>query len=360
MPPDEAARVGAPRKAAVRVLVVDDSALVRREIKRLLSRDPDIEVIGGAADVYEARDRLIETEPDVMTLDLDMPRMDGLTFLGKLARYRPVPVVVVTSMTARGGQLAMDAIDAGATEVVPKPGLGYSPAEMAQDLVHAVKAAARASRRRPPGRPALAPGVARLPSAPAPARGLIAIGASTGGPQAIEGLLQAMPLDAPPIVVVQHMPPVFTRSFAQRLASATSFDVREAADGDALAPGRVLIAPGGRQMRVRVLPGSGAHAVEVREGERVNHHCPSVDVLFASVARAAGRSAVGVLLTGMGSDGAAGLLEMRQAGAITLAQGEAGCVVFGMPRAAAEMGAAEELVALEHLPRRILAAVSRR
>lgn len=340
------------RSAPIRVLVVDDSAFIRREIERLLSRDPDIVVIGSAADAYEARDRLVDTEPDVMTLDIEMPRVDGLTFLDKLMRYHPTPVVIVSSLTARGGQLAMEAIDAGATEVVPKPGPGYAMAEMGRDLTRAVKAAARAScahRSRP-----AQPSARRLTSAVGPLRELIAVGASTGGPQAIESLLRALPLDGPPLVVVQHMPPLFTQSFAARLASVTSLDVREAADGEALAAGRVLIAPGGRQMRV--LSTAGSRLVRVREEAKTKGHCPSVDVLFSSVAESVGRRAVGVLLTGMGDDGARGLLAMKQAGAITLVQSAEGCVVFGMPKAAIDLGAADEIVPLRLLPQRILAA----
>jgi two-component system chemotaxis response regulator CheB len=345
------------RAATVRVLIVDDSPTIRREFARLLSRDPEIEVVGSAADAYEARDRIVELQPDVVTLDIEMPRMDGLTFLDKLMRYRPLPVVIVSSLTERGGQRAMEAFDAGATEVVSKPGPGYPIADMAQDLAHAVKAASGAARAARPSAPLpAAVGPARLVTPPGLLRQVIAVGASTGGTQAIESVLRLMPLDGPPIVIVQHMPPVFTRSFADRLASTTGLDVREATSGDELCPGRVLIAPGGKHLR---LQGGAARRVDVAEGPKVSGHCPSVDVLFDSVAPL-GRRAVGVILTGMGSDGARGMLAMKQSGAITLAQSAEGCVVFGMPKAAIDLGAADEVVALGLLPPRILAAAARR
>ena len=344
--------------ARLRVLIVDDSALIRRQLTRLLARDPAIEVCGAAEDAYAARDQIVQMKPDVMTLDLEMPKMDGLTFLGKLMRYWPLPVVVVSSLTTRGGRLAMQAYDAGAVEVVPKPGPGYSATEMGQDLVVAVKAAASALPFQPASIAEIAPPAPRLVAPAMSMRRMVAVGASTGGTQAIERLLRAMPANSPPMVIVQHMPPVFTRSFADRLAAVTPHDVREAVDGDVLVPGCVLIAPGGRHMAVRV--DGGVRHVEVREAPRVNGHCPSVDVLFHSMATAIGRSAVGVLLTGMGSDGAQGLLAMKNAGATALVQSEKDCVVFGMPKVAIEIGAAHEVVPLDQMASRVLAALARR
>ncbi len=342
----------------VRVLIVDDSPSIRAQLERVLSRDPGIEVAGTAPDAYAARDQIVEAEPDVITLDIEMPKMDGITFLGKLMRFRPTPVVVVSSLTARGGVLAMQAFDAGAVEVVSKPGPGYSAAEMAQDLIAAVKAGARAMQSPRARAVEVAPAPARLATPVLALRQVIAIGASTGGTQAIEKLLRVMPPGCPPMVIVQHMPPVFTRSFADRLAATTSLDVREAVDGDLLVPGCVLIAPGGQQMTIRSV--SGIKRIELRDGARVNGHAPSVDVLFNSVVETCGRSAVGVLLTGMGSDGAQGLLAMKKAGATTLVQSQEDCVVFGMPKVAIDLGAADEVLSLKQMPGRILAAASRR
>jgi two-component system chemotaxis response regulator CheB len=351
-------RSSARPQARVRVLIVDDSPSIRAQLERVLSRDPGIEVAGTAPDAYAARDLIVEAEPDVITLDIEMPKMDGITFLGKLMRFRPTPVVVVSSLTERGGVLAMQAFDAGAVEVVSKPGPGYSPAEMAQDLIAAVKAGARA-RNEPRARSGEVAGPAARLAAPVLAmRQVIAIGASTGGTQAIEKLLRVIPKGCPPMVIVQHMPPVFTRSFADRLADTTALDVREAVDGDPLVPGCVLIAPGGRQMTVRST--GGVKRVEIREAPRVNGHCPSVDVLFNSVVESVGRSAVGVLLTGMGSDGAQGLLAMKRAGATTLVQSQEDCVVFGMPKVAIDLGAADEVLSLKQMPARMLAAAARR
>jgi two-component system chemotaxis response regulator CheB len=341
------------------VLIVDDSASIRAQLERVLSRDPGIEVAGTAPDAYAARDQIVEAEPDVITLDIEMPKMDGLTFLKKLMRFRPTPVVVVSSLTARGGVLAMEAFDAGAVEVVSKPGPGYSASEMAQDLIAAVKAGARALPvHRPRAVEAAPPAPTRLAAPALAMRQVIAIGASTGGTQAIEKLLRVIPPGCPPMVIVQHMPPIFTRSFADRLADTTQLDVREAVDGDLLVPGCVLIAPGGKQMTIRA--SGGVKRVEIREAPRVNGHCPSVDVLFHSVVEAVGRSAVGVLLTGMGSDGAQGLLAMKNAGATTLVQSQEDCVVFGMPKVAIDLGAADEVVSLKQMSARMLAAAARR
>lgn len=337
----------------IRVLVVDDSAIVRQIFERELSRDPEIEVVGTAPDPYVARDKIVQLRPDVVTLDVEMPRMDGVTFLRKLMHHFPLPVIVVSSLTPQGGELALEALAAGAVEVMCKPGAAYTVGDMSVQLVDKIKAAARAGVRRP----AIPSPVGR--SAPRLAmtrttNKVVAIGASTGGTQALQDILTALPANAPGIMIVQHMPEHFTRSFAERLDSLCEMEVKEAANGDSVAPGKVLVAPGNFHMLLR-RSGAMYHA-EVKEGPLVCRHRPSVDVLFRSVARYAGANAVGVILTGMGADGAEGLGEMRRAGAHTIAQDEASCVVFGMPREAIRLGAAATVEPLEAIPGALLAA----
>jgi two-component system chemotaxis response regulator CheB len=337
----------------IRVLVVDDSAVVRQIFRQVLSADPEIEVVGTAPDPYVARDLIVETSPDVMTLDVEMPRMDGLTFLRKVMRYHPIPTVVVSSLTPRGGELALEAAEIGAVEVLCKPGASYTVGELSEHLVAAVKTAAGVPVAKVRPTDPVAP-VAPLRPLARTTHQILAIGASTGGTTAIEGILRRLPADAPGTVVVQHMPPVFTAAFASRLHGLCALEVREARDGDWVTPGVALIAPGGQHLLLRR---SGArYLVEVKDGPLVNGHRPSVDVLFRSVARTAGRNAVGVILTGMGGDGARGLLEMKGAGARTLAQDEKSCVVFGMPKVAIELGAVDEVVPLERIPERLAAA----
>lgn len=335
--------------APIRVLVVDDSAVVRDVLARELSADPEIEVVDTAIDPYIARDKIVALRPDVVTLDLEMPRMDGLTFLGKLMHFLPLPVVVVSSLTPQGSEAALDALAAGAFDVVAKPGPSYSVGEMAQQLAATIKAAAKSTPRR---RGATATETARIPALKRTTSRIVGIGASTGGTVALERVLSALPLDAPPTVVVQHMPEGFTRSFAERLNMQCAVEVHEAADGDLLAPGKVLIAPGNRHLLVRR---SGAtYRAVLKDGPPVSRHRPSVDVLFKSLAGCAGPDGVGVLLTGMGTDGAAGLLDMRTAGALTLAQDEASSVVWGMPREAVELGAACDVLPLDEMARRVV------
>ncbi len=332
----------------IRVLVVDDSAVVRQIFERELSRDPAIEVVGVAPDPYIARDRIVRLQPDVVTLDVEMPRMDGITFLRKLMRYHPLPVIIVSSLTPRGGELALEALDAGAVEVMCKPGTSYAVGDMSVALIDKIKAAARV---RVQARTKATPAVPRL-SLTRTTHRIVALGASTGGTQALQQVLTALPPNAPGIVIVQHMPEHFTRSFADRLNDLCAIRVKEAEDGDAVSPGRALIAPGNRHM---LLVRSGAvYGVQVKKGPLVNRHRPSVDVLFKSVARYAGRNAVGVILTGMGADGADGLLEMKSQGAATLAQDEATSVVYGMPREAVQRGAADEVLPLDRIAGRIL------
>ena len=339
-----------------RVLVVDDSAVVRQIFARELAKDPELTVVGTAPDPYVARDLIVQLKPDVVTLDLEMPRMDGITFLRKLMHYYPLPVVVVSSLTAAGGELALAALAAGAVDVLCKPGAAFTVGDMTPELIHKVKTAAHVNLKAHLGRK----DEAALPAAAAPAltrttHQILAIGASTGGTVALERILRAMPPNAPGTIITQHMPEMFTQYFASRLDQVTQVEVREGAEGDSVVPGVVLIAPGNKHM---LLKRSGArYYVSVRDGPRVNRHRPSVDVMFRSVAQSAGKNAVGVILTGMGGDGAQGLLEMRQAGARTLGQDEASCVVFGMPKVAIDLGAVEKVVALDAMAKEILSVI---
>jgi two-component system, chemotaxis family, protein-glutamate methylesterase/glutaminase len=335
-----------------RVLVVDDSAVVRNMLCRELAKDPSIEVIGSAPDPYLARDKIVELNPDVLTLDVEMPRMDGITFLRRLMAHHPMPVIVVSSLTAQGTRTAVEALEAGAVDVLGKPGSAYSVENLSADLIQRIK---QANRSRLIARAPLAP------RPPRPSRGgglttttdkILAIGASTGGVQALTHILTEFPADAPGTLIVQHMPAHFTRSFADRLNSMCRVRVKEAEDGDGVFTGQALLAPGGKHM---ILRASGArYYVQIKDGPEVFHQKPSVEVLFQSTAQAAGRNAVGAILTGMGADGAKGLLCMRQAGARTIAQDEATCVVFGMPQEAIKCGAAERVVGLPEMARTLL------
>jgi two-component system chemotaxis response regulator CheB len=339
----------------VRVLVVDDSALVREILTKGLNAAPGLQVIGTAADAYQARDMIIALRPDVLTLDVDMPRMNGVEFLSQLMPQYPVPTIMVSALTERGQRVTLDALAAGAVDFVAKP-RSSTPAGLEQMLVELrAKVRMAALARLQPTRPRAAP--ARSTESPRLVTGslsgkLIVIGASTGGTEALAEVLGQLPANGPPVLIVQHMPAGFTRIFAERLDAQVAMNVREAQDGDQVAPGLVLIAPGERHMRIMRAP-LGLQVV-VRAGERVSGHCPSVDVLMASAAAALRGEAVGVILTGMGSDGARGLRAMRDAGAHTLAQDEQSCVVFGMPRVAWENGAAAELVPLKGIARRSL------
>jgi len=337
----------------IRVLVVDDSAVVREVLSAELGKAPDIEVVGTATDPYVARDKIVALHPDVITLDIEMPRMDGLTFLGKLMEHHPLPVVVVSSLTPQGSDMAIRALELGAVEVVSKPGSAYSVAEISRSLVGAIRAAAQA---RPARRveTTAKPLTGPSPSTLRTTSKILAIGASTGGTEAIREVLTRLPATAPPTLIVQHMPEHFTSAFARRLDEQCAMEVHEATDGEPLVPGRALLAPGNRHL---LLGRSGArYFARVKDGPPVHHQRPSVDVLFHSVARYAGANAVGVILTGMGADGAKGMLAMRQAGARTFAQDERTCVVFGMPKEALRLGAAELAAPLCDLPRLILEA----
>ncbi len=335
----------------VRVLIVDDSAVVRQVFTEELSRDPQIEVVGSAPDPYVARDKIVALSPDVVTLDIEMPRMDGVTFLRKLMRHYPLPVIIVSSLTARGGELAMEALEAGAVEIMCKPGSSYTVGDMSVELIDKIKAAARIDVKARAQQIAQVEAPKRLAMTRTTHK-VVAIGASTGGTEALASVLSALPANSPGIVVVQHMPEFFTRSFADRLNQLCALEVKEAADNDTVVPGRALIARGNYHMLLRR---SGAqYYVQVKPGPLVTRHRPSVDVLFKSVARFAGRNAVGVIMTGMGSDGADGMKEMHDNGALTIAQDEASCVVFGMPKEAIARGGTDHVVPLSRIPSMIL------
>ncbi len=340
----------------IRVLVVDDSAIVRKVLTEELSKYEDIQVVGSAIDPYIARDKIVALRPDVVTLDIEMPRMNGLAFLEKLMQYYPLPVVIVSSLTPKNSETAIRALALGAVEVICKPDSQYSVPDVAQDLARAIRSAAAARMPRyqkVPESPAtnLSPPSLQLQTT----HRVIAIGASTGGTRAIETLLTQLPADIPGIVIVQHMPEYFTHAFAQRLNQICPMQVREARDRDQVVPGIALIAPGNRHL---ILQQSGAlYMVRVKEGPPVHHQRPSVDVLFYSVARSAGRNAIGVILTGMGMDGAKGLLAMRESGAQTLAQDEESCIVFGMPKEAIKLGAVDAVVPLSRMAQAILEAL---
>jgi len=336
----------------IRVLIVDDSALVRKVLTMELSKCRDIEVVGSAADPYVARDKIVRLRPDVITLDLEMPRMNGLAFLAKLMKYYPLPVVVVSSLTPKNSEAAIKALELGAVEVICKSGSASRTPEISHPLIHAVRAAASAQITKQQGTlEASATSSATHPFPFQAANKVLAIGASTGGTQAIESVLRDLPPTFPGTLIVQHMPEEFTASFARRLNQICQMEVREAHDSDPVGPGVALVAPGNRHM---LLQQSGArYLVRIKTGPAVNHHRPSVDVLFQSVARSAGSSSVGVLLTGMGADGAKGLLAMHEKGAYTLAQDEKTCVVFGMPREAIKLGAVDDVIPIQHIPRAI-------
>ncbi len=334
----------------IRVLVVDDSRTVRDVFRAAIMREPDIEVVGEAPDPYIARQLIADLAPDVVTLDMEMPRMDGLTFLRKLMEHAPLPVIVVSSITERGGELAMRAFEAGAIEVLQKPNGPQHVGALSVNLVNAIRTAAAAKARTPAA--TNIEHVTRLPLLTAQVHSVLAFGASTGGTIALEHILKALPGNAPATLITQHMPPGFTRAFAERLNRVCDVEISEAKDGDPLKIGTALVAPGGKHLLLRR---DGAQLfAEVREGPKVSGHCPSVDVLFRTVARAMGANAVGVILTGMGADGASGLLEMHKAGATTFAQDEESCVVYGMPKAALDLGGVDETVHLWRMAGRVM------
>ena len=341
----------------IKVLICDDSALIRSVMTEIISSQPDMEVVGVAPDPLVARELIKQTNPDVLTLDVEMPKMDGLDFLEKLMRLRPMPVVMVSSLTERGSEITMRALELGAVDFVTKPKISIQAGmreytELITDKIRAAsKARVRARTLPQPG----AEGAGQLPQLRNPlmsSEKLIIIGASTGGTEAIREFLMQMPSDCPGILITQHMPEGFTRSFAKRLDTLCKISVLEAAGNERVLPGHAYIAPGHSHL---TLTRSGAnYMTKIDQGEPVNRHRPSVDVLFRSAAQYAGKNAVGVILTGMGKDGAAGMLEMKTAGAYNFAQDEASCVVFGMPREAIAVGATHEVGALQALPGMVL------
>jgi len=353
----------------LKVLIVDDSALVRRILTELLSADPEVEVVGAASDAYMARDKIKALNPDVITLDVEMPKMDGVTFLRNLMRLRPMPVVMVSSLTEHGAEITLDALAVGAVDYLPKPkiDLAATLGDYAEELCTKIKAAARARVRRysadaPAANLSQVPprysADAILPKSSPPRQfrttdRIIAIGASTGGTEAIREVLVQLPADTPGIVIAQHIPKAFSTPFAKRMNACCQMTVYEAEDGQQVLPGHVYIAPGDRHL---LLVRDGARYVcKLDDGQPVNRHKPSVDVLFRSVAQQAGRNAIGVILTGMGKDGAEGLKEMREAGSPTIAQDEATSVVWGMPREAVAIGAAVQVMGLHEIPGKLRA-----
>ncbi|AYQ86954.1 MULTISPECIES: protein-glutamate methylesterase/protein-glutamine glutaminase [Burkholderia] len=348
----------------IKVLCVDDSALIRSLMTEIINSQPDMAVCATAPDPLVARELIKQHNPDVLTLDVEMPRMDGLDFLERLMRLRPMPVVMVSSLTERGSEITLRALELGAVDFVTKPRVGIRDGmlDYAEKLADKIRAAARARvRQAAPARPAAAAGQASAPLMNNPlvsTEKLLIVGASTGGTEAIRELLVPLPPDAPAVLIAQHMPPGFTKSFAQRLNTLCRIAVKEAEHGERVLPGHAYIAPGHAHL---LLARSGAnYLAHLSDEPPVNRHRPSVDVLFRSAALHAGKNAIGVILTGMGRDGAAGLLEMKRAGARTFAQDEASCVVFGMPREAIALGGADEVVPLNEMSRRVLAAMGER
>lgn len=343
----------------IKVLIVDDSAVVRKVMSEELSKYNDIEIIGTAVDPYAARDKIIKLKPDVLTLDLEMPRMDGLTFLAKLMKHYPLPVVVLSSLTPKNSETALKALDLGAIDVLCKPGEAYSTKNVSQNLARSIRMAASSIID-------VNQIKIQIPVNHANLKGLltktthkvIAIGASTGGTKAIEAVLRSMPAAAPGMVIVQHMPENFTKSFAERLNELCQIEVREAKDNDHVVPGVALIAPGNYHMVLN--RNGGVYIVKLKKGPRVHYQRPSVEVLFQSLAKNVGGNAVGVMLTGMGKDGAKGMLAMKESGAHTMAQDEASCVVFGMPKEAIKIGAAKEVVPLQDITQSIIYALKKK
>ncbi len=360
--------------AKTRVVVVDDSALVRSMLTEIINRQPDMECIGAAADPLVAREMIRNLNPDVITLDVEMPRMDGIDFLSKLMRLRPMPVVMVSTLTERGAEVTLKALELGAIDFVAKPKIGVADGlrQLSDDITDKIRVASKARIHRlapaagttsaaaAGARPAGAPGAAAAPKpvAATPLLGrlstekLIFIGASTGGTEATKDVLIGLPTDSPAVVITQHMPPGFTRNYAARLDSLCKISVREASDGERILPGHAYIAPGGMHLSIER---SGANYIaRVQDGDPVNRHKPSVEVLFSSAARVVGPNAIGIMLTGMGADGAKAMREMKDAGAYCVAQDEATCVVFGMPREAINAGAVQEVLPLGKISQHVL------
>lgn len=343
----------------IKVLIVDDSAMVRKILNMELAKDPEIEVVGVAPDPYIARDRIIELKPDVVLLDVEMPRMDGLTFLQKLMKSYPIRVIVVSSLAESGGDVALRAMDLGALEVLCKPGTSYSIGDMSEQLIYKIKAVmqipdwrVKQLAEKKSASPAAKPATSLIRTT----NKVIAIGASTGGTEALKVVLERLPVNISPIVIVQHMPENFVKSFADRLDKHCAIKVKEAEQREILAPGKALISPG--NIHMEIVRSGAVYYTKLADGPLVHHQRPAVENLFYSVAKFAGKNAIGVILTGMGKDGAQGLLAMRNEGAFTIAQDEKSSVVFGMPKEAIEVGAAMKVVPLDRIADEIIAAAS--
>jgi len=337
----------------IKVLIVDDSAIVRKILGEELAKYQDIEVVGVAPDPFVARNKIVNLKPDVLTLDIEMPRMDGLTFLRKLMMYYPLPTIIVSSLTPKGGKLTLEALDIGAVDVIAKPGEAYTVGDMSTNLVEKIRVASRVRLSRKVQPDNAARGEAEPIRALAQtSHKVIAIGASTGGTEALKQVLTRMPPNSPGIIIVQHMPANFTTAFAERLNNLCQIRVKEAADNDSVTTGTALVAPGNYHM---ILRRSGArYFVEIKTGPMVHHQRPAVDVLFKSTAKYAGANSIGVILTGMGSDGAEGLLEMKKLGAATIAQDEKSCVVFGMPKEAIKLNAVDYVMPIDQIASQIV------
>ncbi len=338
----------------VRVLVVDDSAIVRRALTEQLNAHPDISVVATAPDPYVARDHIFRHKPEVITLDIEMPRMNGLTFLRKVMKFNPMPVIIVSSLTPASCQMSLDCLAAGAIHVACKPQGMYSLGDLGHELGHIIRGVRSVTLPTPK---AVLPSEAKAAAQPTlnlsiTTRKVVAIGASTGGTEALASVFSKLPATCPGTLIVQHMPPGFTTTFAERLNGISAMNVKEATDGEAVLPGTALLAPGGKHLALAM---DGARYVaRVFDGPRVKRHQPSVEVLFKSTAKHAGRNAIGVIMTGMGDDGGEGLLDMKNAGAMTVAQDENSSVVYGMPKVAADLGAAKSIVPLESIPDEIV------
>ena len=345
--------------AKIKVLICDDSAMVRKILTMELSKEKDMEVMGAVTDPYMARDRIVEDKPDVLLLDVEMPRMDGVTFLQKLMKHYPIRVIIVSSLAEAGSEVAMKAMEYGALEVMCKPGSMYSVGDMSEQLKEKIRAVMHVPEYKLQSlSERVATATQKAPVSSSMIRTtnkVIAIGASTGGTEALREVLQRLPVNTPPILIVQHMPQYFTKTFAERLDSICQIKVKEADDMEILSPGKALIAPGNRH--IQVMRSGAVYYAKLFDGPLVFHQRPAVENLFLSMAKFVGKNAVGVIMTGMGKDGAAGMLEMKKEGAYNIAQDEKSCIVFGMPKEAIELGGVTKIVPLGKIPEAIIEAV---